>query len=564
MAGSTTARIWRVCIVLAARWRERSKAGRFLRDAGGGATAIVAGAVAVVAVGTSALIVDHNWLVDQRDVLQKASDAAAVAATMELKRLPTQTTDEVVQETLQRVADTYVALNLAYLPEQRLTRAKATLTVEVAPNRAASTVDVAASADLGGTLFTRHLPLAGSYTGPEKMVVAAKVESLTVPIEVVLAIDVSVSMDRTLRGYESYWDPDKYPTLAKSRMQIVKDAASELVAILDPKADNLVAIGVVPWQINVRLSGTARQEWGTDGWAEYPKSRHYDANYSCWVANGGTCTPTSSDDTLPADPGETWQGCLDEHRVDVQDHADLPADADLLNLPSNTPFAQAIFSSLEGVGYDCLASPLPSDLNYQSCYGEEEDGLVGSVYDEMAAQRWCADMASMLPLTSNHEQIDAAIAALEPVGDRTHSALGVLWGQRLLMHTWNDVWGGTVHPVDPTTGVNEGTRKAIVLLTDGEDNPCGTNDPFCTTNDAGLDRSTACDAAKAEGTEIFVVAAMHPDDVSGDLADSLRACSSEADNPNGTYVFLNNADAESLETAFADIAEQLRVYRRLY
>ena len=537
---------------------------RFLRDVGGGATAIVAGAVTVMAVGASAFIVDHNWLVDQRDVLKSASDAAAIAATMELKRLPTETTDAVVQETLEKVAETYVALNLAYLPEERLTRAKDTLTVDVTPNRAASTVDVAASADLGGTLFARHLPLAGSYAGPEKIAVSTKVESLTVPIEVILAIDASTSMDRTLRGYESYWDPDKYPTLPKSRMQIVKDAASELVAILDPKADNQVAIGVVPWQINVRLSETARQAWDTDGWAEYPKSRHYDANYSCWDENGGTCTPTASDDTLPADPGETWHGCLDEHRVDVQDHADLPADADLLNLPSDTPFAQAIFPSLEGVGYDCLASPLPSDLNYQSCYGEEEDGLVGSVYDEMAAQRWCGDMASMLPLTSNRTAIDAAIGALEPVGDRTHSALGVLWGQRLLMHTWKAVWGDAVHPVDPTTGVNKGTRKAIVLLTDGEDNPCGTGDPFCTTNDAGFARSTACDAAKAKGTEIFVIAAMHPTSVSSDLADSLKACSSEADNPNGTYTFLNNSDADSLETAFADIAEQLRVYRRIH
>ena len=118
--------------------------------------------------------------------------------------------------------------------------------------------------------------------------------------------------------------------------------------------------------------------------------------------------------------------------------------------------------------------------------------------------------------------------------------------------------------MDPTTGVNEGTRKAIVLLTDGEDNPCGLNDPFCTTNNAGLLRSTACDAAKARGTEIFVVAAMHSIYVSGDLSNSLEACSSKADNPDGTYVFVSNSDEASLEAAFATIAEQLRVYRRIH
>jgi len=35
------------------------------------------------------------------------------------------------------------------------------------------------------------------------------------------------------------------------------------------------------------------------------------------------------------------------------------------------------------------------------------------------------------------------------VGLRTYSALGVLWGQRLLSHSWSDVWGGNAHPVDP-------------------------------------------------------------------------------------------------------------------
>ena len=560
MIGSAGVRFARACIVLASRWRERFGIGRFLQDASGGATAIVAGAVTIMVVGASALLVDHTWLVDQRDVLKSASDAAAVAATIELKRLPPGTTDAAAQETLTRVAKNYVTLNLAYLPPARLTRAKESLTVAVTPNRAASTVDVAASADLGGTLFARHLPLAGSATGPATTAVAARVESLTVPIEVVLAIDTSGSMGRNLLGYSSNWDPDTNPTARKSRMQIVKEAASQLVAILDPQADSRVAIGVVPWHIAVRLDATARQEWVTEGWAEYPGSRHYDANYACTPQ--AACTATASDDFLPADPGETWKGCLDEHRVDVQDHANLPDADDLLHRPSDTPFAQAIFPSLQGVGYDCLAPPLPSDLDYQYCYAEDSHDADG-VWGERDPQPDCLDdMPSMLPLTSDRTAIDAAIDALEAVGNRTHSALGVLWGQRLLMHKWKAVWGGAVHPVDQTSGVNKGTRKAIVLLTDGEDNPCGTGDPFCTYNDVGLARSTACDAAKAKGTEIFVIAAMAS--VSSDLADSLEACSSQTDNPDGTYTFLNNSDEATLEAAFADIAEQLRVYRRIH
>ena len=117
---------------------------------------------------------------------------------------------------------------------------------------------------------------------------------------------------------------------------------------------------------------------------------------------------------------------------------------------------------------------------------------------------------------------------------------------------------------DTEEAANAGTRKAIVLLTDGEDNPCGLYDSTCSTNGVGFVRDVACTAAKAEGTEIFVIAAMHPDNVPGSLGTALRACSSEAANPEGTYAFLNNTDPEALKTAFAEIATQLLSIQRIY
>ena len=118
-------------------------------------------------------------------------------------------------------------------------------------------------------------------------------------------------------------------------------------------------------------------------------------------------------------------------------------------------------------------------MNYQNCYGEDSHDSDG-VYDKTEPQEYCHDdTPPILPLTSSRTAIDAAIDALEPIGSRTYSSLGVLWGQRLLTHAWKAVWGDAVHPVNPTTGVNKGTRKAIVLLTDGEDNPCGLWDPLC-------------------------------------------------------------------------------------
>ena len=109
----------------------------------------------------------------------------------------------------------------------------------VTPDRNLGTVDVATTADLGGTLFSRHLPVLSNYKGPAKVGTSAGVETEVAPVEAVLAIDVSTSMQATLDAKTA--GPGK-----KSRMAIVKDAAKALVNILRPNKHNRVAIGVVP------------------------------------------------------------------------------------------------------------------------------------------------------------------------------------------------------------------------------------------------------------------------------------------------------------------------------
>ena len=79
----------------------------------------------------------------------------------------------------------------------------------------------------------------------------------------------------------------------------------------------------------------------------------------------------------------------------------------------------------------------------------------------------------------------------------------------------------------------------------------------------GFNRADACEAAKAKGTEIFVITAMPPAHVSSALGKSLRDCSSQSDNPDGNYVFMNNSSPESLRSAFTEIALQLLGTRRI-
>ena len=110
-------------------------------------------------------------------------------------------------------------------------------------------------------------------------------------------------------------------------------------------------------------------------------------------------------------------------------------------------------------------------------------------------------------------------------------------------------------------------RKALVLLTDGQDNHCGTEPNErpgnCSPHLAAQQRDAACRAAKDEGIEIFVIAAMVPSLVSGALEQGLRDCSSEGERP-GNHVFINNATPENLQAAFSSIAHQLRIVRRVY
>ena len=158
----------------------------FLRDTRAAATALVSAAIAVMTVGATALIIDHVWLVDQRDMLKSASDAGAVAATLEMSRQLAENPridDEALEAALETVVRRYIILNFQQLSEDRFVRAVESLVVKVVLNRALGTVAVSAEADLGGTLFSRRMPLLGNYSGPPVMRTASKTERTKVPVE---------------------------------------------------------------------------------------------------------------------------------------------------------------------------------------------------------------------------------------------------------------------------------------------------------------------------------------------------------------------------------------------
>ena len=520
--------------------------GRFLRDARGGVTSICAAGVILMTLGGTALIIDHNHLVGQRDILKSAADAASMAATLHLNSQPRTLSDDDMRGRVLAFARKYAELNvLGNVNDTDLTAADVTMTFEM--DRDLLIVNTTVAANTGETLISSWLY---DYRGPGTITTKAGVEAIETTVEVALAIDVSWSMSRNLAGHH------KGETHPDSRLAIVKRAAIDLVDVLQPSASSRIAVGVVPWSHRVRLDPTLRATWTANNWAAYPGRRYFGFPYLCRPA--ATCTPRSVIEDLPDTAPETWRGCFDEHRM-TGDLADITLAADWFDHPSAKPFAQAIYPSDLNITYTCPARPLRSDVSFQLCYGPLHPTMPARVRGNYAPQRGCpTNRSSILPLSTERTDIVDRVNAMALDG-ATHSALGLLWGQRLLTPAWRDAWGDNTHPVDRGDNV----RKAIVLLTDGRDTQCGGVDTDCSRTRMGYDRADVCDAIKAAGSEIFVVTAMPPHEVAGDLGRELTACSSQGTRP-GTYTFLNNNDAATLRAAFASIARQLRSVRRLY
>ena len=533
---------------------------RFLHETCAGATAIVAAGVTVATLTAAALVTDHVWLVDQRDSLKHAANAGVVAATIRLRKLPSSMSDDDVDAELLAVARRYVRFNLAAnLRDGARARMDETLEVTLTSNRRLGTVAVTASADLGGTLLSKRIL---DYAGPgDGMTAKSGAEGLIGATELVLAIDVTGSMLDNLDGVRVASGD------ATSRINIVRTAAVDLVDVLASYESSTIAVGIVPWNYRVRLNHATRVQWEADGWAVYPSARTYPHP---------TRGPPGSDQFLPESqsmpsrnrlPGEcrAWAGCVDMRVVDTRLRPSFSN-----RLPSVEPFLmnfftdQTTYPERQYVSYQCQA--------YTRSASNRRGGEEPLCYD-LDRARWGQDLcrsgdiqadgpwrvspqddcrgSEVMPLNSDLNAIRNRLRDLGVSGSATYSSAGIAWATRLLASSWRGVWGDSVHPMDADTGV----QKAIVLLTDGEDNHLG---------DSRAHRRQGCTAAKNQGIVIFTIAAMHPSRVRGDLARELRDCSSQNDDPDGTYFFANNATPDALREAFADIARQMIKLRRTY
>ena len=527
--------------------------------------------MSLMSLGGFALTSDHTSLVHQRDTLKAATDAASFATSRHWQQaLSSSLTDDQIKTALLPIARRYI---LANIPQGRRADAASTLEVRLTLHHGAGMVDVDASADLGGVLFSGWMLDADTTAEMGKVTVETRTERLESDggtIEVALAIDDTNSMVFTITGETAAGDN-------KSRSDIVKQAAKDLIDILTAATDSL-AIGVVPWSYMVRLEQETARRWKDNGWMVVPTRHYYPNPYEGsytkiprassdgWFPDPHIVTPAGEWHDLPAmqEPSEffkqlgveeLWAGCVDQRRMSGTSPPGLST-----ALPTAEPFTMAYYSPTtvpslsQAVFYLCRQFDPPPSESIR-CY-HNPLGLAlrkNKLYWQGTPQSGdCTATSTIMPLDTDTDAVKEKIDALDPKGEATHSKLGVVWGHRLLAPTWRTTWNSATHPVNKA----EGVQKVIVLLTDGEDNHL---DSAVTSQHL----ADACTAAKNDGIKIFAIAAMHPDNI-GDLETPLTNCSSQADDPNGNYVFINNATADDLEDAFRQIARQLVRFRRIY
>ena len=527
------------------RTRLRGAVLGYLRSTGAAATAVTGVAVTLMAFMGAGLAGDYAVLLGQRDLLKTAADAATIATIKHFSDLDLNGVDDAqLDAALRPVARRYI---LANIPQAKRAQAASTLQLTITPNRATRTVAITAQADLGGLVFLDGLFKAAVLRPAVESGAIGDISSS----EVVLAIDVTSSMFYTIEGDypPSLPDYSDYPSgqYPFTRMNVVKAAAADLVNILNPDGHG-AAIGIVPWHYRVRLGADQRSRWISENWARYASQRTYPRPYRGAPSGGETTTMP------PEAQRPSWNGCFDQRSLTGTPPAALASVP-----PWDSPFTMSYYTDqLPGagrVGFTCRPKP-----DQDHCYDPAAAGA--DISYRWPPQEGCDKEGSghngspgfIVPLTADADRTHRIIGRLSEGGPSTYSAIGMVWALRLLDPVWRPVWGDPVLPRNASGSGDGPVNKAIVLLTDGEDNH---------TNQADQHLARACTEAKNAGVRIFVVTAMALSRTNDRaFIRRLEDCSSKADFPDAEHVFVNNATPEALRNAFQTIALQLQKIRR--
>ena len=530
-------------------------AAGFLRDTRAGAVGISAVLVTLMCFTGTAMVSDHAVLVHHRNTLQAATVSASIAATQQMAELDRDLTAEETAEALEPLVRRYI---LANLPEGSRELAKGTLELAIAADRDAGVVGIDAAADLGGAIVGRYLW--GRLV--ERVTAASGAQRVVSPVDLVLAIDVTGSMQGSIYG-------GTLVTEEHRRINVVRNAAQVLIGALYDQAGGqagYVSVGLVPFNTTVNI-GATRQDWVTD------------------LGQGHKVVP----------PGfGPWRGCI-EHRASQGD-LDLS-----LVTPGEAPFTSWFSPStlkFRPAQRRALDRQLPEGEGVRG----ENDWSANSPHEGYRpSPHYACPRDEIVPLTADRRTVEQAIANLGIWGGGgTMTHLGVVWGRRLLASEWRDAWG-----LLPGERDEPGRKRVLVLLTDGmndaHDNPRSypgiyhhgmVSQVQYTSQYTGFGRAgsgrirngyrtgtrledvssqsqehdvldaillESCERAKDDGIIVFTVSAVpHGHAEEDELRARLVACAT-AEN----YAFVENSEPERMEEAFRQIGRIVAGLRRI-
>jgi Flp pilus assembly protein TadG len=317
------------------------------------------------------------------------------------------------------------------------------------------------------------------------------------------------------------------------KLTAMKTAANTLVDILygsDAVSED-VKIGLVPFTggVNVNVPSTT-------SWLDIANPAPLNALILNLLTGESAFTVLN---LMSGGIASRWKGCV-RSRANPNDTQDTPPD------PAS---ASTLFSAY----FKPFLGPVPASY-------------AGSTSDQ---QNENCPTATIQPLSDTKATVTSAVGAMTAEGN-TNIAEGLAWGWRLLSD------GEPFTDAAPYT--NQSMIKAIILLTDGENQVSGTNTfssygfgsavnpqlgiPFLGNVNAGVDAKTAeaCQNIKADkdgdvGDQDILIFTIVFNVSSGPILTLMENCASDAGK------FFNSPSAAELQSAFKAIASGLNQLR---
>jgi Flp pilus assembly protein TadG len=317
---------------------------------------------------------------------------------------------------------------------------------------------------------------------------------------------------------------DTTASMSGARLTSLKTAATNLVNTLtaDPKAN--VKIAVIPFAQYVNTGVSRRNE----PWMKVPADWVEDVPSKCTTQTTKTTCQTQKYACVKYNDGVPYNSTCSKN-------------------------VNCVTVTLKPPVTTCT-KPSKVTHKYNGCTGSPD--YPKNVSDSDSSRRYPGFLdltcgSQLTPLTTNMSTVRSAITALTATGE-TYIPSGLAWGFNIVS---SPIPFTEAAPYNPA-GVNENPRKAIVLMTDGQNTKLMTKsngrhdtNPSGVATEANTYTKELCKNIKAAKIDIYTVAFQVTDST---IKTILQECAS------GPSYYFDAADAGALNKAFTEISLSLR------